>query len=71
MRGEEEEEEADSQRYFTLVLDRFPSGLSRGFCLKFGSVWSALCLWTPAERVASAAVLVRDELISCSFTIIS
>lgn len=51
-----------------------PSGLSGGF----GSVGSALCFWTAAERHAAAAaaaatvvVVVRDELISWSFIIIS
>ena len=52
-----------------------PSGLSEGF----GSVGSALCFWTAAERHAAAAaaaaavvvVVVRDELISWSFIIIS
>lgn len=48
-----------------------PSGLSEGF----GSVGSALCFWTAAERHAAAAaatvvVVVRDELISWSFIII-
>lgn len=67
----EEEEEADRQRYFTLMLERFPSGLSRGFCLKSGSVWSALPFWTLAKPFAAAAVVVvGDGLISRSFIII-